>query len=248
MRSFNQFQGYSRIMKNTLEKIELNPREKSNLSKSSLIADMLWIVSAIGLLSLYILAESSLLKKLIFHEDGVLEFLQAAFFFMAAFIFFLKAFKKGINNKLVLFWYFLFAALLLVVGGEEISWGQRIFGIVTPEQLNAVNVQHEFNFHNINGVHQNIRLLGAFFVTAIFYFVPLSNRYLQGFHRLYKRWQLPIFPLSGILVVTISILLMIVPRLFIHQAVYEIDEIGEFYLSLSWLIYAVESYRNGVVA
>ena len=38
--------------------------------------------------------------------------------------------------------------------GEEISWGQRIFGWATPESLNEVNRQGETTVHNIRGVQE----------------------------------------------------------------------------------------------
>jgi hypothetical protein len=38
---------------------------------------------------------------------------------------------------------------LFVVGMEEISWGQRLFGFSTPEKLAEMNWQSEFNFHNV---------------------------------------------------------------------------------------------------
>jgi hypothetical protein len=38
---------------------------------------------------------------------------------------------------------------LAVIGLEEISWGQRLFGFATPEPLAEVNWQQEFNFHNV---------------------------------------------------------------------------------------------------
>lgn len=42
-------------------------------------------------------------------------------------------------------------ALLFFFGaGEEISWGQRIFGFKTPEQLAQVNKQDELNLHNLS--------------------------------------------------------------------------------------------------
>lgn len=45
-----------------------------------------------------------------------------------------------------------FAVLALIFffgAGEEISWGQRIFGIPQPPALAEVNVQHELNIHNL---------------------------------------------------------------------------------------------------
>ncbi|CUH40730.1 hypothetical protein JSE7799_03465 [Jannaschia seosinensis] len=39
------------------------------------------------------------------------------------------------------------ALMLFLIAGEEISWGQRIFGIETPETFDG-NIQNETNFHN----------------------------------------------------------------------------------------------------
>ena len=36
-----------------------------------------------------------------------------------------------------------------MLAGEEISWGQRVLGIVTPAELDTVNAQAETNLHNI---------------------------------------------------------------------------------------------------
>jgi len=41
------------------------------------------------------------------------------------------------------------AAVAALVALEEISWGQRIFGLRTPELLLEVNRQKELNLHNI---------------------------------------------------------------------------------------------------
>ena len=46
------------------------------------------------------------------------------------------------------------------VAGEEIAWGQHIFGWGTPEALEAVNVQQETTLHNISSAH-------AIFVYAV---------------------------------------------------------------------------------
>lgn len=45
--------------------------------------------------------------------------------------------------------YLLLALALFFVAGEEISWGQRIFGVATPEWLSQKNKQHELNVHNL---------------------------------------------------------------------------------------------------
>jgi hypothetical protein len=40
-----------------------------------------------------------------------------------------------------------------LLGGEEISWGQRAFAFTTPQDLMTDNDQGEFTFHNLDGAH-----------------------------------------------------------------------------------------------
>ncbi|MEW6776805.1 MAG: hypothetical protein AB1405_10960 [Bdellovibrionota bacterium] len=42
----------------------------------------------------------------------------------------------------------LLALFCLAVAGEEISWGQRVFGFVPPKAFLELNFQQELNFHN----------------------------------------------------------------------------------------------------
>jgi hypothetical protein len=48
--------------------------------------------------------------------------------------------------------YALLSLALFFLVGEELSWGQRIFGWTTPESLEAINKQGETTLHNIDGV------------------------------------------------------------------------------------------------
>lgn len=51
-----------------------------------------------------------------------------------------------------------FAALLLFIAGEEISWGQRILDLDTPDVLIDRNHQEESNVHNIRVVQDTINV------------------------------------------------------------------------------------------
>ena len=52
--------------------------------------------------------------------------------------------------------------VLLVIGMEEISWGQRLFGFATPERLAEMNWQSELNFHNVQtDLSETVYYLGA---------------------------------------------------------------------------------------
>jgi hypothetical protein len=89
-------------------------------------------------------------------EDGLFENASAIAFLFAFLIFtYLFVQSKSLNNlffgiktKRNVF-YGLLALLFLISCGEEISWGQRIFGWSTPESLMEMNAQQETNFHNL---------------------------------------------------------------------------------------------------
>ena len=62
-------------------------------------------------------------------------------------------------------------ALLFFFGaGEEISWGQRIFGFKTPASLAQVNKQDELNLHNLS-VFENSKLFTADRMFDAFWFL-----------------------------------------------------------------------------
>lgn len=88
---------------------------------------------------------------LLFDEDGFFENATAILLFIASILFILSTyaiFKVGGSRFYVLL-YLLFAFMLFTSSMEEISWGQRIFGIETPEMLKTVNYQGELNIHNL---------------------------------------------------------------------------------------------------
>ena len=95
--------------------------------------------------------------QLITDEDSWIENFSAIAFLVAAIIFFVCYWRsKGNGNDLLFFkssrnLVFLGLGLLFFVAfGEEISWGQRIFGWATPESLAAINYQQETNIHNLD--------------------------------------------------------------------------------------------------
>ena len=77
---------------------------------------------------------------------------------------------------------------LFVIGMEEISWGQRLFGFATPERLAEVNWQAEFNFHN---VQTDLSETAYYFGAGVFLILlPLLRDLLPGLSRLASLAQL----------------------------------------------------------
>ncbi len=81
-------------------------------------------------------------------EDNWLENLTAVWFLLAGLLLFATArlerhfLRRGI--------YILGGIAMVFIAGEEVSWGQRIFGFATPDFLLGLNQQDEFNIHNID--------------------------------------------------------------------------------------------------
>jgi hypothetical protein len=82
-------------------------------------------------------------------EDGLVEYATSAAYLGASWVAALVARGLWRRNQrgLASLWSGL-AVLLVLAGLEEISWGQRLFSVQTPE-LFASNVQHEMNLHNL---------------------------------------------------------------------------------------------------
>lgn len=83
-------------------------------------------------------------------EDGLAECLQFLFYLTAAFFFYKSSTKTKSFNKIILS---LLCLAFIFVAGEEISWGQRIFNLQTPEALKYANKQQEISVHNLNFIH-----------------------------------------------------------------------------------------------
>ena len=96
----------------------------------------------------YIFSEETL--YLLNEEDGFIEYSTAIFFLISSIL----ALKIGLSSnfhKSSKIMHLFFSFVFFVISGEEISWGQRIFGIATIEALQGVNVQNENNLHNLLG-------------------------------------------------------------------------------------------------
>ncbi len=86
--------------------------------------------------------------------------------------------------------------------GEEISWGQRIFGFDTPESIKELNYQEEFTIHNLQFIYdiftssktgifgQNAFFLFMFIVGVMF---PLAA-YVPWGRLLIQRIAFPVIP------------------------------------------------------
>jgi hypothetical protein len=126
-------------------------------------------------------------------------FLTTSFFCLLSFLY---------NRNIFLL---LLSILLFFGAGEELSWGQNFIGFKTPDELNKINVQKEFNIHNIEifntnnfdhtqkkGWHRLLEINFLFRVFIILYgiILPLSVFHNKWINKIVSKIKIPIAPIS----------------------------------------------------
>ena len=149
-------------------------------------------------------------------EDRTYEWIGFAGFFGAGvFSLLTLLYRHKMPGKVAL--YFLGLALFYIVcAGEEISWGQRIFGWETPAGYAELNEQGETNLHNLENLPIHPKDVVSWFMKLfgiglpiIFYFTakkrdhllrrcvaPLSLVALFVFVEVYNKLEKPFVPLA----------------------------------------------------
>ena len=111
--------------------------------------------------------------KALCREDYWVENLTAVWFLLAGILLFVTA--RGERSFLRRCVYILGGMATVFAAGEEISWGQRLFGFATPDFLMPLNAQQEFNVHNIAGtatfniIYRNGALILCMVTSAAFF-------------------------------------------------------------------------------
>jgi len=117
-------------------------------------------------------------------EDGQVEYIQVLFLLISCILSivisrYLKI-KKYIYLSIL---YVILAIGLLFIAGEEVSWGQRILNIATPESLKVINRQEEITIHNINGVETivgNLYIYASIYCAFGFILMPGLSKFINS--------------------------------------------------------------------
>ncbi len=137
-----------------------------------------------------------------------------------------------LNKRLRKPGYTLFALFLFFIGMEEISWGQRLIGITTPQFFVQLSSQSELNFHNSLKFITVSLFCGAIIIWSLV--LPQGVKYSAAVRRLMDLFGIPLVKshhaVYFLLAVSFLLLFPIVKR----------DEVGEFLLSFAFLIVALD--------
>jgi len=201
-------------------------------------------------------------------EDGLFETAGALMYLLASLLFVYLYFKSKSGNDFIFFrtkrnlFYLLLGLLFFICFGEEISWGQRIFNIDTPEVIAAINGQNEINVHNLfffdRFGKQGIEIWwSASRLLAIFWFlycvlIPILHNNFKKISNFFTTLNLPIVPIwIGSLFVLNYIFLKFVEKNLNHLYLIDIAlfqeaniEIGEANTGFLFFIVALTFYFN----
>jgi len=203
----------------------------------------------VAIVGIFLALSSKDLYVLFTSEDGIAEDLQVILYSLALVLCLLITWRRWqAGERLIAFLYLGFGLVLIFLIGEEISWGQRIFGWQTTATLAEVNRQGETNLHNINGVEGAFRwveLLMGVFGTLL----PI----------LLARWTLPLRwqKLSSAIIPHYSLapyFFMLLPwrfyRIFLEHpekhrfAIAEYSEVIELIIALAFFFFLVFQVRK----
>lgn len=138
-------------------------------------------------------------------ENAFFELGTAGCFFIGAFLL-LRIFFRTRN-----LFYLMLALALFFGGGEEMSWGQHLFGFGTPGDVNKVNVQGEFNIHNLEifntgnfdgtkkeGWRRLLEINFLFRLFCLFYGIvlPLAVNHIGFVRSITDKLRLPVPPVT----------------------------------------------------
>jgi len=181
-------------------------------------------------------------------EDGVVEYLTSIFAFAAGFLTIklaLTSMKHPAAAASYIKCLFLFAVGCIFFAGEEISWGQRLFGIETESVspwLAETNRQGELNLHNLKVV-SHVRLLADLFCLIWGAVIPLYYRSKPFPYTWLRPFIVPRWLVSGFLTTILITWPQKFSELFFGKMfwvdAFRLGEFKEFCFAIVCLLFAV---------
>jgi hypothetical protein len=180
-------------------------------------------------------------------EDHFIEWAGTLCMLAASIIFFITFLKDKKGNDFYFFntkknLFFLLLAILFFFGfGEELSWGQRIFNVQSPELIKEINVQGETNIHNLSifsGLLDFNRLFNYFWISFCL-IVPVLNRKWSPAEKFFNKINLPIVPVWLGIFFLISYCIFLVFKYSMPHLLPYLSEVKETSLSSLFFIFSV---------
>lgn len=178
------------------------------------------------------------------YEDNLVQQLTAGMFIVASALAFSAAYYDDSRRHKI--WMFLLGFGFLICAGEEISWGQRIFGFNTPDAISSINVQNETNIHNMFGYTAD-----HLFISLILFYgavLPLLVSRYPFINKLCDQFGLPVAS-PGLAAGFLLVSLMhnwTIQHLVQPPPDFRIEEIREFLSSIGLALLAWQACRKAL--
>jgi hypothetical protein len=183
-------------------------------------------------------------------EDGLVEWLTFVELLIMSFYSFTVSlsFQDSSETKAARRVWFFMGLLFLFGAMEEISWGQRILGVESPEWFIRHNRQRETNIHNlmIYGININRLVFGKFLSALLIIYIgviPFVYRFNERVKGIVYRYRVPIAQNYQVL---LFIIIFIAIRMH-HHLSKKVGELIEFSMCYITFIILAHSYNREVI-
>ncbi len=170
-------------------------------------------------------------------EDRWGEYGTSVSFAIAGILLLLLSFKQGPYLPRII--WALIGVAALFIAGEEISWGQRILGVATPDSLKQYNVQGEITFHNLEAfraINNKLHKIAAYLILIWSSFSVILAVRMQRMKEKIMAIGLPVIPLK------LLPMFLLVAFFFMFYPTAKADEVGEFFLGIAVMMWGVDLF------
>lgn len=168
----------------------------------------------------------------VLREDGPAEWATALMAWLAGLLTLYHALRTWQTTRTIHWFALGFGLACLLIGFEEISWGQRLFGVETPDTIARYNTKDEINLHNMFPFLTGVRTRYIYSVIVLFYGIMMPLLSLAApVRRAYDRYDVivpgvslvPLFFVAGLLA-------------FFDQPTGEEEELAEMLIAAGFLL------------
>lgn len=203
---------------------------------SELIAYALFAVISVGTV-FYLFYYDPVNYTRLITEDKFAEYGTFVSFAVAGILLLTLSLKRGPAVRRIIWG--VIGIVTLLLAAEEISWGQRIIDVRTPDILSLHNKQGEITLHNLvafDSVNRRLHIIASYLILA---YLVLSIAVLALMPRLEEK-----LASIGLRLIQIKLIpvFLLAPYFFISYPAAKADEIGEFFLGIAVLMWAVDLF------
>jgi hypothetical protein len=208
--------------------------KKLGIGTEIVIGTALFIFIAYGMYLKNFVGADAFLKYVT--EDGPVEYLTAFFLFFSSLVCLYRVFQyRKMKKPLWILTWAALAFLFFFAAGEEISWGQRIFGVESSDFFLQHNKQGETNLHNlvVEGHNLNILIFSRLMFVVLFIYFALSRLMvwkIPFIRNLVNRFNVPLPGIQHIIIMFSSTLFILLIHIIKESELHELSFAVVFFM------------------